>query len=61
MYHRSDVAGIYTCLSLDKPQLFATTKSGLFVDLDLKNKRVQRSIITTSGIAWDNHLSLEVL
>jgi hypothetical protein len=60
MYHRSDVAGIYTCLSLDKPQLFATTKSGLFVDLDLKNKRVKRNTIT-SGIAWDNHLSLEVL
>ena len=60
MYHRSDIAGICTSSSLDKPQLFATTGSGLFVDLDLKNKRVQGNTIT-SGIAWDNHLSLAVL
>jgi hypothetical protein len=60
MYHRRDIAGISMSSSSDNTQLFATTGDGLFVAIDSKNKDVQRNTIT-SGIAWDNHLSLAAM
>jgi hypothetical protein len=60
MYHRRDIAGISMSSSPDSTQLFATTGDGLFVAIDPNNKRVQHNAIT-SGIAWDNHLSLATI
>jgi hypothetical protein len=60
MCHRRDIAGISMSSSSDNTQLFATTGDGLFVVIDSKNKDVQRNTIT-SGIAWDNHLSLAAM
>jgi hypothetical protein len=57
MLHRSDIAGICTSSSSNRPTLFATTGSGLLVAIDSKNKHVLHNTIT-GRIAWDNHLSL---